>query len=136
MATMYPEELFDSYRRNPKRSAEIPVYEALDGQLGAEWHVFYDVPWLAGPGQLAGEDIPEADMAGIPEGSALATGIDNPRAEDGQADFAIAHARKGILLVEVKGGGIAYDGKTCRWSSQDRNGNIHDINPVELFKRC
>lgn len=52
------------------------------------------------------------------------------REGDGEADFVVIHPRNGILVVEVKGGGIEI--RNGRWSSWDRHGKQHDIkNPFE-----
>lgn len=48
-------------------------------------------------------------------------------AQYGETDFVICHPAHGILTVEVKGGGIAYDATTGSWSSLDRRGEKHDI---------
>lgn len=49
---------------------------------------------------------------------------------DGEADFVIIHPKFGLLVLEVKGGGIEIiDG---RWKSKDRFGVVHEIkNPFE-----
>lgn len=52
------------------------------------------------------------------------------RQGDGEADFIILHPRKGLVVVEVKGGGI--DVEHGRWMSTDRFGKRHYIkNPFE-----
>jgi hypothetical protein len=52
------------------------------------------------------------------------------RQGDGEADFLLLHHQKGIIVLEVKGGGI--DVKEGRWVSTDRYGRKHDIkNPYE-----
>lgn len=52
------------------------------------------------------------------------------RQGDGEADFILFHPRKGLLVIEVKGGGIEVD--RGRWSTIDRFGRRHDIkNPFE-----
>ncbi len=38
---------------------------------------------------------------------------------DGEADFVIAHPDLGMLVLEVKGGGIAHDPVRGKWTSQD-----------------
>ena len=49
---------------------------------------------------------------------------------DGEADFVIAHPNKGVLVLEVKGGGIEIE--DGQWISQSRNGDRHSIrNPFE-----
>ena len=49
------------------------------------------------------------------------------RATDGEADFVVAHPKYGVLVIEVKGGGIGYDGSTAKYSSIDRYGKEHTI---------
>jgi hypothetical protein len=54
---------------------------------------------------------------------------------DREADFVIFSPSLGILVVEVKGGGIKYDKSIEQWYSIDRHGNTHDIkNPVRQAK--
>ncbi|WP_082884980.1 NERD domain-containing protein [Bradyrhizobium stylosanthis] len=54
----------------------------------------------------------------------------NGREGDGEADFLVIHPRKGIVVIEVKGGGI--DVVNGRWFSKDRYGQNHEIkNPYE-----
>lgn len=78
---------------------------------------------------------------------ALATSLDNhytvfagvrwvkkkwDRAINGEADFVIVHPERGILVLEVKGGGIGFDAPSGKWHSIDGRGEIHVINnPVE-----
>lgn len=54
---------------------------------------------------------------------------------DGEADFVVAHPDLGVLVLEVKGGGVAYDAATGRWTTTDRNGESFVINPVEQAKK-
>ncbi|GBQ25723.1 hypothetical protein AA0472_1861 [Acetobacter estunensis NRIC 0472] len=52
------------------------------------------------------------------------------RQGDGEADFIILHPREGVVVIEVKGGGIDVD--RGRWMTTDRFGKRHDIkNPYE-----
>ncbi|WP_440879121.1 NERD domain-containing protein [Vibrio natriegens] len=54
---------------------------------------------------------------------------------DREADFVIFSPELGVLVIEVKGGGIEYDKKTTQWYSIDRYNNKHDIkNPVKQAK--
>ena len=54
---------------------------------------------------------------------------------DREADFVIFSPRFGVLVVEVKGGGIEYDKSINQWYSIDRNNNKHEIkNPVRQAK--
>ena len=47
--------------------------------------------------------------------------------QEGEADFTLAFASGGLLTIEVKGGGVAFDAKDGVWSSIDRHGNRHQI---------
>ena len=105
--TVYGSELADSYRSDPERRAELLVYDRLIEQLGADWILFYDVAWLA----------PAGDGA----------------AKDGQTDFVLAHPRLGILVLEVKGGGIRYDGNARKWFTKNARGEF-EIDPVNQVK--
>ena len=105
MAKIYPERLHESILNNPKRSAERKFYEAAS-QLSNKFTVFYSVAWQSV----------------------------NPYsgARDGEADFVIAHPDLGLMVIEVKGGGIGFDGNSGEWSSTDRGGNTHIIkDPIE-----
>lgn len=54
---------------------------------------------------------------------------------DREADFVIFSPRFGVLVVEVKGGGIEYDKSINKWYSIDRNNNKHEIkNPIRQAK--
>ena len=78
MAKMFPQQLPKDVLDDKRRSSEVQVYNALSEQLDDNYHVFYSSPWLGT--NTDGSEI------------------------DGEADFLIAHAEKGILSVEVKGG--------------------------------
>jgi hypothetical protein len=101
MAQMIPPEIPQRIRDDPRRTAEIRVYEALRRQLPDDFRVYYSRPW----------------RARLPDGAVL----------DGEADFVIASSEWGILVVEVKGGRIDRDGATDHWTSTDRNQRTHDI---------
>lgn len=87
-------------------SAERKLYEAFQSGLGNEFLVLHSVKWIAKP-RGAG-----------------------PR--DGEVDFLICHPRHGLLVVEVKGGGVVLDYATGHFASIDRHGDEHEIkNPFE-----
>jgi hypothetical protein len=48
-------------------------------------------------------------------------------AQDGEADFVVAHPKHGVMVLEVKGGGIKKDAESGRWISTDRAGVEHEI---------
>ena len=45
---------------------------------------------------------------------------------DGEADFVVFSAQYGLLIIEVKGGGVSFNPKSG-WQSIDRMGNQHEI---------
>jgi len=106
--TMYPRELpLDTEERSP---AEATVFRRLKGQLSPEHTVFHGLAWH----RLDPSEGPT----------------------DGEADFIIAHPDEGILVLEVKGGGIQYDAATGEWSSRDRYGDIHRLkDPLAQARR-
>ncbi len=76
-------------------SAERRLYEGFLEQLDDEFVVYHSVDWV-----LAGRDGPL----------------------QGEADFVISHPVHGVLALEVKGGAIAYDPATRRWTQTGRSG--------------
>lgn len=110
MATMIPD--YGSRLAHMVGSAgERKVYEALRHGLPSGFVVLHSVSWIArAPGD---------------------------HAQDGEADFLLVHPRLGLLVIEVKGGGIAYDGDTGEWTSQDREGRVNPIkNPFDQAKNA
>ena len=56
---------------------------------------------------------------------------------DREADFVIFSPLHGVLVVEVKGGGIKYDKSIDQWYSLDRHRNTHKIkNPIRQAKEA
>lgn len=109
MAHMYPEWIDEDQRRaSPKLRAEFKVYDALAASLGPQWSVFYSRTWTW-----------------VERGSRLRTR---------EADFIIAHPHYGILIMEVKGGGI--DVRDGKWFSTDRYGAEHEISPFDQVARA
>jgi hypothetical protein len=54
---------------------------------------------------------------------------------EGEADVVLLHPEHGLLVLEVKGGGIAFDGDTGRWTSTNHAG-CHPIqNPFAQAQR-
>ena len=80
-------------------AAEVKVYRALRDQLSDDYLVIFQPRWI------------------------LKRELDSAR--DGETDFVIAHPKFGYFTLEVKGGGIAFDGTS--WNSRDRNGIEHLI---------
>jgi Nuclease-related domain/AAA domain len=105
MARMYPEQLDPE----TKSAAERLLYDLFREQLDDSYVVFHAVHWLA---------------------------LDrHRRPRDGEADFVLAHPAHGILVLEVKGGGIRRDPRTRQWTSTSAEGTITLIkNPIEQAK--
>jgi hypothetical protein len=106
MAVMWPRTLAPDVASSTLRSTECEVYRRLGTVLDDSFVVFYSRPWL-----------------GLkPDGEEI----------DGECDFIVAHATLGVLALEVKGGAVAYDPRTDRWTSRDRWKVTHNIkNPVQ-----
>jgi len=108
MAKIFPEHLPETILSDPKRKAEIIMYDALS-TMESRFSVFYSVAW-------------QARRDGI--------------TRDGEADFVIVHPDWGILILEVKGGGVEYHADTREWFTVDRDGIHHKIHdPVEQAKK-
>ena len=103
---IWPRQLPKRIRSDRRRRAEVKVYDRVASDLADEYHVFYSSPWLA------------IDRFG--------------NEKDGECDFVVAHERLGVLAIEVKGGGIAFEPETGQWTSTDGLGVTHNIkDPVE-----
>lgn len=100
MSKIYPERLPLSIQEDPKRRAECKVFAALSA-LPHPYVVFYSIHWQT-----------IANEKGVKEG---------------EADFVIAHPEKGVIVLEVKGGGIRYSAKEGQWYSRDAYGQEHPI---------
>lgn len=98
---MWPQRLPREIQENPFRKAERDVYAKLASELDEKWIVFYSRPWL-GLNQ-SGEEV------------------------DGEADFIVAHPDRGLLAIEVKGGGIDWDPMLDRWTSTGARGWVSVI---------
>jgi hypothetical protein len=111
MAEMWPAQLPGYVMSDPKRSAEIAVYERLERSLPDGWVVFYSRPWW---------------------------GLDERgREKDGEADFVVCHPNHGLLFLEVKGGRIRYDPTKAQWTSEDRYGISRKIkDPLNQARTC
>jgi hypothetical protein len=107
---MFPPSLPPAIRDEPKSRAEVHVYDALRDQTSRKWTAYYHVSWLG----------------------AMRTG--GPP-KDGEADFILTHPRFGVIVLEVKGGGIRYEGPRRQWFSRDRNGIEYEIDPINQVVR-
>lgn len=102
MAVLWPRKLPRSVLDDPRRRAEVRVYDRLAEVLDDSFHVFYSSPWL-GTDRLGNE-------------------------KDGECDFLIAHPDHGMLAIEVKGGKeISFDPRDGQWRSTDHGGFVHKI---------
>src|SRR5664280_1687530 len=97
MANMVPDIPFF----DSASSAERKAYDALRA-LPDDYRVFHSVTYYLWPG------------GGAP-------------LNQGEADFVVLHPSKGLLVLEVKGGRIRYEGREHRWYSMDGIGVEHSI---------
>ena len=100
MARMIP-DLSDAQLRAFRSRAEARFYEACRDQLPPEVVVIHSASWIY------------RDVRG--------------RVREGEADFTILVPQAGVVAVEVKGGGVAFDAASGRWYSVDREGARHEI---------
>jgi hypothetical protein len=94
---------------NTVSQAERTLYALFRDQLDDSYLVFHSATWL-----WAGE-----------RGNAC----------DGEADFVIVHPAQGVLVLEVKGGGIARNKRAGIWTSTGHDGTVYTIkNPLQQAK--
>jgi hypothetical protein len=90
-------------------SAERRFFEHLRDDTPEALVAFHHVAWLA-PGK-------------------------HGRPQEGEADFVVADAERGVLVIEVKGGGVRYDAVAGRWSSVGNEGTFEIKDPFEQARR-
>jgi hypothetical protein len=100
MARIIPALTEDQLARLPS-AAEAAVHRAARDGLPAHWLVLHGIEWIV--------RTPAGDAA------------------DGEADFLICVPDLGVLVVEVKGGGVSCDPATGEWHSLDAAGARHRI---------
>src|SRR6266702_8279606 len=100
MATMYPQRLPSSVKSN----AERKLFDLLRDHLPNDYTVIWSIDWT------------------VPRPSSSGGG-----ARESEIDFLVLHPDKGILVLEVKGGGVGYDGVRGEWYTIDRKGTRHTI---------
>ena len=89
-------------------AAERRLYEGFLEQLGEEFVIYHSVDWVVGG--RAGRD-------------------------EGEADFVITHPELGLLALEVKGGRVAFDPATKRWTQTGHSGtHVLDEDPFHQAK--
>ena len=110
LARMFPDRFPQHAADDPARRAEARVFDSLAASLSDRFRVFYSVAWL------------DRGQSGS--------------YEDGEADFIVADPDLGLVVLEVKGGGIERDGFSGQWSSRDREGELHAIkDPIAQARR-
>ena len=87
--------------RNLQSKAEAKFYRACKEQLPDNVLVIHSVGWIYRD--------------------------DHGRLREGEADFTVISPNSGILTIEVKGGGVAFDAETGNWHSIDRHQNRNKI---------
>jgi hypothetical protein len=100
MARMIP-ALTEQQLNDLDSRAEANVYRLLRDELPDRVFVLHRVEWILRQ---------EREEAG-----------------DGEADFLICDPDVGLLVLEVKGGGIAYDAVSDTWYSTDARAQTHEI---------
>jgi hypothetical protein len=105
MANIIP-RLSDEQIGDISSSAEQKLYKALAKQLPNDYLIVHSLEFIKKTSKINSHG-------------------------DSEADFVIFSPSLGILVVEVKGGGIKYDKSIGQWYSIDRQSNTHEIkNPV------
>jgi hypothetical protein len=87
MAQMFPKKPLN----DTQSKSEIDLFYALEHQLSNSYLAFHSVAW----------QIPDT-IQGV---------------SDGETDFVILDPNTGLLIIEVKGGDIKYDGRIGKWYS-------------------
>ncbi len=102
MATMYPQWLPTSVKSN----AERKLFDLLRDYLSNEYIAIWSTDWTT------------------PRPTAYGGGV-----QESEVDFLIVHPVKGILVLEVKGGGVGYDGTHHEWytiNARNQRYSLHD----------
>jgi Nuclease-related domain len=103
MAKIFPSRLPSYILLDPMRRSEVTIYNLLR-DFGDSWTILYSARWTG----KSSESRP------------------NP---DGEADFIVMHPRHGILVLEAKGGQMAFNGHF--WT---QNGRELDKSPFDQAK--
>src|SRR5260370_24135634 len=108
MANMSPQGLPASR----KSAAEEKLFNLLRDHLPKNYFVLWSIDWTA------------------PRPSGYGGGT-----QESEIDFLVLHPEKGILVLEVKGGGVGYDGSKHEWFTIDSKKVRHHIkDPFEQAK--
>ncbi|WP_186775629.1 nuclease-related domain-containing DEAD/DEAH box helicase [Rubripirellula tenax] len=106
-----PNQLPLRIREAPHKRGEVLVYDALLEQLNhkqRDWVMVYSANWMAKRHR-------------------------NEPPRIGETDFLLAHPEHGLVIVEVKGGQIEFEGE--QWYSRDKGGRRHEIDPFQQVGR-
>lgn len=100
---IYPTKIPEQVLQDPRREAEIQVYNLLKTNFSNGFYVFYNNEWIS----------------------------NKNRSEVGEADFLIAHPKFGFVSLEVKGGIVSRN--DSQWYSKERRSQkVHKIkNPIQ-----
>lgn len=108
MAIMYPQRLPASR----KSDAEGKLFDLLRDHLPSDYTVIWSIDWT------------------VPRSPGYGGG-----ANESEIDFLVLHPDKGILVLEVKGGGVGYDGSLHEWYTINRDNERKTIkDPFEQAK--
>src|SRR5258708_1364327 len=100
MAKMYPQWL----PTEGKSNAERKLFDVLRDHLPQDYTVLWSIDWTqATPTNQGGN------------------------ARESEVDFLVLHPDKGLLILEVKGGGVGYDGSRHEWYTIDAGQQRHKI---------
>lgn len=109
MANIIP-KLTENQISQIEPKSEQKVYKALTEQLPNDWLVVHSLEFIKQTSKHKSHG-------------------------DREADFVIFAPDYGVLVIEVKGGGIECDGQTRQWYSIDKHDNKHEIkNPLSQAK--
>jgi Nuclease-related domain len=90
-------------------TAERRLFERVHEDTAEELVAFHSVAWLV-PGERG-------------------------RPQQGEADFVLAHPEHGVVVLEVKGGGIRYDAASGKWFSSGKEGENEIKDPARQAQR-
>jgi|GEM_PF-2299971 len=93
--------VFPPFLKTSIPKSEFAVFRALSNNLSDEWLVIYSPRWT------------KVNKDG--------------RIYSGEADFLVYHPAHGMLLIEVKGGGIKYLPETNEWFTTNASGDSYSI---------
>lgn len=102
MAKIFPRYNIDDHSDIP--NSEKKAYKAL-AELPDQYTVLFNTHWT-GKQALRGS-------------------------QDFECDFIVCHPEHGLLVIEVKGGGIRYDGAAGEWFSENNRGIFRIKDPIE-----